>query len=298
VTEVRRDPLTGVEVVIAPERALRPQIPVAYGDRGSLAQDCPFCPGHEAETPAEVDSEGPPGRVPDTADWQVRVFANRYPAFERHEVLVFAPEHDAEMADLTDTQVALCLAVAGRRLGAFREDPDVAAVMFIVNEGPGAGASLEHPHGQLLGLPVAPTALRAEAPDTDGGACKVCAAVETERSGPRVVLDEGATAYCPWASAWPYEVVIAPPHLDPFEHSSPLVLYDVARVLRRLLLALRDVTGGAPYNLVVHSGMGHWHVHVVPRTIVVGGMELGSDLRVNHVDPDDAAAALRAAVRR
>ncbi len=291
--EVRRDGLTGVEVIVVPGRADRPDPPSGAETRPHAQSGCPFCPGHEAETPAEVDSEGRPGREPDSAGWQVRVFGNKYPAFDRHEVLVFAPEHDAEMADLTDAQVGLCLAVAARRLREFRADPDVAAVMFIVNEGRGAGASLDHPHGQLLGLPVSPPALTAEMPGPDGR-CKVCEAVEAEREGPRLIFDEGATAYTPYASGWPFEVLVAPPHLDPFEQSGSHVLFDVGRALRRVLLALREATGGSPYNLVVHSGVGHWHVHVVPRLTVWGGVELGADVRVNTVDPDDAAERLRA----
>lgn len=293
--EVRTDVLSGVDVVVAPARALRPHIPSTYVDRLPQREGCPFCPGHEAETPAEVDSEGRPGRQPDTEGWQVRVFHNKFPAFDRHEVLVFGPTHDHEMADLTDTQVALCLAVAGRRLRVFGESDDVAAVMFVVNEGPGAGASLEHPHGQLLGLPVPPRELVAEMPDADGR-CKVCASVESERRGPRMILDEGAATFAPWASGWPYEVLVAPPHLDPFELAGPQVLLDVGRALRRVLLALRRATGGAPYNLVVHSGMGHWHVHVVPRTVVWGATELGAGVRINEVDPDVAADQLRAAL--
>ena len=223
----------------------------------------------------------------------MRVFGNKYPAFDRHEILVFAPEHDAEMADLTDTQVALCLAVAARRLRQFRKDPYVKAVMFIVNEGPGAGTSLDHPHGQLLGLPVAPPALVAEMPGPDGR-CKVCHVVERERSSPRALVDEGAVAFTPYASSWPYEVVVAPPHLDPFENAGSHVLYDVGRALRRVLLAIRAATEGVPYNLLVHSGVGHWHVHVVPRLQVWGGVELGAGLRINPIDPDVAAAELRA----
>ena len=260
-----------------------------------LRDGCPFCPGREAETPAEVDSEGHAGRQPDRPGWQVRVFANKYPAFQRHEVLVFAPDHDAEMADLTDTQAALCLAVAARRLRSFATDPYVTAVMFVVNEGRGAGASLEHPHGQLLGLPVAPPVLAVERPGADDR-CKVCGCVEAERRGPRLLVDEGATAFAPYASAWPFEVLVAPPHLDPFERAGTHVLLDVGRALRRVLVAVREVTDGAPYNLVVHSGMGHWHVHVIPRIAVWGGVELGAGVRINTVDPDDAAARLRAAL--
>lgn len=290
---MRRDPLTGVEVVFAPERALRPDLPTSTRERPKTVETCPFCPGNEKETAAEVDSEGRYGRDPDTPGWQVRVFANRYPAFEAHDVIVFSPLHNQEMADLTDPQVALCLAVAARRLRKFRVLPGVEAVMFIVNEGRGAGASLEHPHGQLFGLPVTPAALLAELPARDGR-CKVCQIVESERGGPRVVHDEAAFAYTPWASAWPYGVVITPPHLDPFEHSGMHVLFDVGRALRRVLIAVRGATGGAPYNVVVHSGMGHWHVHVIPRIPVLGGIELGSGVRINYLDPDDAAEQLRA----
>src|SRR6185436_7210623 len=96
---LRRDPVAGRWVAIAPARASRPF--VATADEDELER-CPFCAGHEERTPPETLrlGEGPTG-------WGVRVVPNLYPALERQEVVVHGPAHRRSLAELDDATLDL-----------------------------------------------------------------------------------------------------------------------------------------------------------------------------------------------
>src|SRR5919107_4544718 len=179
VSQLRLDPLTGRWIAISVERAERPN---AFNTRTLSVEDdparsCPFCPGHEELTPPALETYGPDG------DWRVRVMPNRYPAFEGtqpmvvthlgpvftqapaggvHEVLVFTPDHAQQYADLTDAQTGLVMGAIRDRIAAHSAIAGLRYSQFIVNYGREAGASLEHPHGQLLAIPFVPRSLADE----------------------------------------------------------------------------------------------------------------------------------------
>ena len=72
--ELRKDPIIDRWVIIAPERADRPNALVRPRPERD-GEPCPFCPGNERMTPPEllVHHDAAPG-------WSVRVVPNRYPA--------------------------------------------------------------------------------------------------------------------------------------------------------------------------------------------------------------------------
>ena len=89
----------------------------------------------------------------------MRVVPNKYPALDgRHEVIVHAPAHEAELEDLGDDALAEVLGMWQRRIAAQLE-AGAAAVTLIGNLGAGSGASLEHPHEQLFATPMVPPLL-------------------------------------------------------------------------------------------------------------------------------------------
>ncbi|MEP7334353.1 MAG: hypothetical protein ABI717_01105, partial [Actinomycetota bacterium] len=174
-------------------------------------ETCPFCAGHEDRTPPETLTIGEP--------WRIRVVPNLYPAFERQEVVVHAPEHVRSFAELDDDQVAL-VAEAWRRR---REAEPAGYLHALVNEGRAAGGSLAHSHSQLVWLPGPPPAVTAERgePDRDN--------VVAERGG--------LVATCPRAGRVPYELLIEPADPEPDAWSSellPAALQLLAELLRRL----------------------------------------------------------------
>jgi UDPglucose--hexose-1-phosphate uridylyltransferase len=298
--ELRRNPVNGKLVIVAPARAARP---ADAAGRAASAPACPFCAGNEALTPPEVDAERPAGGERDGPGWTVRVVPNKYPALEgRHEVIVHSPVHEEELEDLGDDRLAGVLAVWRRRIDA-QLAGGAAAVTLIGNIGPGSGASLEHPHEQLFATPVVPPLLldellEAERHRSRYGMCVVCEQMDT--AGERLVLDGPVRAWAPEASRFNGELWIAPAgHQADFREAD---LAAVAPALRRALLAVKASVSGAPLNFWLHTapadlrGPFHWHLEIAPRTSTLAGFELGSDIAVVIKDPVVAAEEYRSAL--
>ncbi|HEX8804291.1 MAG TPA: galactose-1-phosphate uridylyltransferase, partial [Acidimicrobiales bacterium] len=316
-SQLRLNPLTGRWVAVAANRAGRPgqlvswQLPV----EADPSRPCPFCRGNEEATLPALETYDRDGR------WVVRAVPNRYPAFEGsaplqvhnlgpvfteaaasgiHEVLVFSPEHDAGWADLDDAQVDVTMAAIRNRMEDHSHRLQVRYTQAIVNHGREAGASVAHPHGQLLGIPFVP----GEIVDEEAGfrrfegSCLLCTTIDAESAaGHRVVhSDDRVLVVCPFWSGSPYEMLVLPrPHEVHMTDAEPQDVAAVGRALRTALAKLRGTLGDTAYNLVFHTaphrhtGPFHWHVHVLPRVTSVPGFEQGTGVMINIVAPEVAA---------
>lgn len=321
-SQLRLDPLTGRWVVVSNTRAGRPRdfAAPARPVEGDPGRPCPFCPGNEEATPPALESYGSDG------EWRVRVVPNKFPAFSGstplvvshlgpvftqapaggiHEVLVLSADHTVSWADLPDDQVALVMAAIGDRIAAHSHDPGLRYSQVIVNSGREAGASIEHPHGQLLGLPLVP---REVADEQAGfarfqGGCLLCTTAGAElHAGHRLVhVDDDVVVVCPFWSGSPYELLVVPrAHGAHLQHAPAPSLTAVGLAIRTGLQRLRASVGAVAYNLVFHSapyraaGPYHWHAHLVPKLATVAGFELGTGMMINVVAPEAAAGDLRA----
>ncbi len=323
-SQLRLDRLTGRWVVVSNERATRPQafLPAMLPVEDEPRRPCPFCPGNEESTPPALETYGPEGR------WQVRVVPNRYPAFEGtgsmvvshlgpvftsapagglHEVLILSPDHDLTWADLPDAQVELVVGAIRDRSAAHAGVPALRYTQAIVNSGREAGASIEHPHGQLLGIPFVPREISDELASFSRfeGSCLICtvAGAEEEARARVVHADDQVLVVCPFWSGTPYEMLVIPrAHGAHFHQAEPAELAAVGRAARDALQRLRRHVGEVPYNVVFHSapyragGTYHWHVHVLPKLTTRAGFELGTGVWINVVAPERAAEELRAGV--
>ena len=319
-SQLRLNPLTGRWVTVAVERAARPgelisrQLPV----EADPSRRCPFCPGNEEATPPALETYGPGG------DWLVRVVPNLFPAFEGnetlrvqnlgpvftqasasgvHEVLVFSPDHKGSWADLDDKHAGLAMAAIRDRMEDHARRSTVRYTQAIVNAGREAGASLEHPHGQLLGIPFVPGEIAEEEAGFRRfeGSCLLCTVLEAEiLAEHRVVLeDERVVVVCPFWSGAPYEMLVIPrTHEVHLENTAPQDVVAVGRAIRDALRLLRSHVGDTAYNIVFHTaphhheGPFHWHVHIVPRLTSLAGFEQGTGVMINIVAPELAARHL------
>jgi UDPglucose--hexose-1-phosphate uridylyltransferase len=235
------------------------------------------------------------GREPDTPGWTARVVPNKYPAFAGHEVVVHSPRHVRSVADLDADEIAAVGEAWKARADAARA-AGAAYVQAIVNEGRAAGASLAHSHSQLLPLPEEPPLSRRERA-REG--CAVCDVVKDARESDRVVAARGdVELVCPRAARAPYELLIAPSAAhdgDAFADLGQLVaaLELLADGVRRLHTA----EGTVPLNAWLHTApfgtAGHWHIEVLPRMSTVASLELGADIWLSSLAPEDAARRLR-----
>ncbi|MGE0796630.1 MAG: HIT domain-containing protein, partial [Acidimicrobiia bacterium] len=284
----------------------------------SEVRTCPFCPGNEETTLPALETYGPAGQ------WLVRIVPNRYPAFSGHdplhvehlgpvwtqarasgihEVLVLSPDHGASWADLDDKQAGLVMAALRDR---FEDHASLSGIRYtqaIVNHGREAGASIEHPHGQLLGMPFVPRDLTEEEAGFarfEGG-CLLCTTLEAEvESGHRTVLeDDGAVVVCPFWSGSPFELLVIPrAHEAHFQDAKPGDVVGVGRAIGSILRRVRDLLGDVAYNVVFHTaphqhdGEYHWHVHILPKLTTRAGFELGTGVLVNIIPPEQAAQEL------
>ncbi len=282
-------------VIISPARTKRPDSasssqasPAKSSDKApalrSEVSKCPFCAGNESATPPEVyrigagDKDGP--------GWQVRVVPNKYAITDTHEVFIHSTSH-------TDDVNKMPLAQVTRILTAYRDryrahDPD-GQVLIFCNHGVHAGASLAHPHSQLV---VVPKQINLDS---------------LSREPINNVVESGTyfVTYCPDFSQWPYEVWITPKtEGDKFGDIEEKTIADLAGVLQRALQKIEHIWLDSPirpkdrqnepfmYNYYISHGQ-NWFIRIVPRFIHRAGFELGTGLNVNIIDPVSAAEELQ-----
>jgi len=298
--ELLVDGLTGERVILAPARALRPDTFRVHADPlPATVASCPFCAGNERETPPEVARLGP--GEPDTPGWALRVVPNKYPIVGdgvpgAHEVVIFSPAHDAALAARAPAAVGDVL-VALRDRARFHLAHGHRYAQAFVNQGKPAGASIEHPHAQLVALDFVPDRAQARLDHFDVATF----AGDREHLVDVVGVDAPVTVWCPAASPTPFAMRLALDHGGArFDEADDHDTRAVGRALQRALVALHDAVGDVAYNVVVetaprdHPGPFRWWIDIIPRLTVTAGFEIGTGLTVNIVSPADAAAALGA----
>ena len=330
-SEMRYNAATREWIVVAPERARRPEEfhaakAATTAERPEHRGDCPFCPGGEVNTPGETLRF-----CDEQSDWQVRCFPNRYPAltaepeegaptgelFQRrrygsgiHEVVAESRLHNQTLALQSEAEIELVLQAWQQRCRELFQRRELEHLVVFKNHGPSAGGSLEHPHSQIIGLPVLPSPVRRRFDDASlffqkGKGCVFCQMLRAEsEDGSRVVVDTDVfLAFVPFASSAPYAVWILPKrHCHCFALSEPNELRELAIVLKQVLARLFFGLKDPDYNLIVRSanppGPGthffHWYISVVPRLSRMAGFELGTGMFIRSSLPEADAEYLRA----
>ncbi|HYE92081.1 MAG TPA: galactose-1-phosphate uridylyltransferase [Terriglobales bacterium] len=325
--ELRKDPVVGRWVIISTERARRPtdfqREPVrARGD------NCVFCAGNEDKTPPEILA-GREEDAPNTAGWTYRVVPNKFPAlriegdveptaeglFDRmngvgaHEVIIETPNHHSSLAALSVDAMADVLMAFRDRVLDLKKDPRFEYVLIFKNHGEAAGASLEHPHSQLIATPIIPIMVTEELAGSAAywqmkERCVWCDIIRQERrAGQRVILEKhGFVALAPFAPRFPFESWILPTqHRAAFEETGPEELRGLAELLGEFLRRMNTTLNEPPFNFMLHTAplregeldYFHWHLEIIPKLANVAGFEWGSGFFINPMPPETAAAALR-----
>jgi UDPglucose--hexose-1-phosphate uridylyltransferase len=329
VPELRKDPVTDRWVIISTDRRKRPSDFRSEFATLIGSEHCPFCPGQEAMTPPEVLAFRDNGSVPNTPGWSLRVVPNKYPAlqvegtldrqgeglFDRmngigaHEVFIETPDHRKTMATMSEGEIERVLWAYRERVVDLKRDQRFRCILVFKNHGGPAGATLEHPHSQLIALPIVPDFVREE---IDGARrhyeakerCVFCDIVRQEVSAGRRVIHENAeiVALAPYAPRFPFETWLLPrSHGSRFEDASQAQYQGLARMLKWILARMDRALEEPPYNLIVHSApfsngvseFYHWHVEIIPKLTRTAGFEWGSGFYINPMSPEEAAEVLR-----
>jgi UDPglucose--hexose-1-phosphate uridylyltransferase len=332
--EIRRDITMDTYVIFAPKRSERPE-DFASDDqrphrRPAHKADCPFCPGNEAMLPGILRET--PGD--ETEAWQCRVVPNKYPAlvphlnggaleqgiytklpgYGRHEVIIESPLHNAEMAEMTPDTLRVVFETYLERFRVHRADERVKSVILFRNHGRRAGASLLHPHAQLIASAIVPHHVRvrrdvAARYHAQHQRCLICdlLAYESEHRQRVLAEDDFFLVIILYAAQVPFETWIIPKrHRADFGRIASHELAPLAVNLRAVLLDFKHELGHPDYNFIIHSAAGHpdrageaehWFLQIRPRLTTPAGFEIGSGIHINPSLPERDARRLRQAGR-
>ncbi len=272
--EIRTHPLTGEPILFAPDRAARPR---AFGDPSETR--CPFCPGHESDTPAEIARLGNP--------WRVRTFPNKYPPVDGAEVVVESPRHE----DLFDT-IDHGEDAVRTYIDRYRAHESAAYVCIFKNEGPRAGASIPHLHSQVVPLPFLPPRIERESAGfARATTCPLCSP-----QGHWIAETPSFAWLAPRSSTMPYQQWIVPKrHVGEITELTGDEIRELGGLLRSASAATRAI--GTSYNWAFlnfpRQRAAHCYVELFPRLSAIAGFELGTGTFVEIIDPAAAARRLR-----
>ncbi|HOJ70259.1 MAG TPA: galactose-1-phosphate uridylyltransferase [Syntrophorhabdaceae bacterium] len=329
--EIRLNTITGDWVIIATERAKRPEDFSCQKEKRELpsySERCPFCPGNESMTPDETF------RIAKNGMWSVRSVPNKFSALSPvgniekskddfkyaisgvglHEVIIETPQHNMTTALLPVEQVYDILLTYQNRMLAFYSDPRIEHVIIFKNHGVGAGTSLEHPHSQIVGIPVFPGQVMGRLGEAirnyyyvNFGECLYCTYLKGElRDGSRIVAENDSfVAFVPYAALSPFHLWIFPRKHDAcFASIDEKQLLDLSYILKDILLRLYKGLDNPDFNYMIRSlsprgadsKYFHWYIAIVPRVSQAAGFELGTGMFINTALPEESARFLREAI--
>ncbi len=338
--EMRRDYLLDRWVVIAIKRKRRPTDFVRETEEKRVGV-CPFCPGNEHMTPPAVlvylpfnngikrDRDYDAFRH---KNWLIRCVPNLYPAFTppenegtdelkggslsaqalgHHEILIESPFHEEHPSVARVSQLIHVINAYFDRLKYFSTKPYVKYVSIFRNHGLDAGASLSHPHSQIISTPLIPKVVEEELKAsknfwTENEKCIFCDIIGKETDGPRFIWEnENFFVFAPWASVHPFEFWIFPKkHQSTLLNIGRVETEALAETLRVCFGGLRSLLNDPSYNFGFHMvpteeplNYYHWHIEVYPRLAIWAGFEKSTGMFINVMPPEDAAASIKKSVQ-
>lgn len=335
---LRKDPVSNGWVIMAEERAARPGDFLETHAPAPKDETCPFCEGQESTTPPEVKAFRNADTKPDTPGWSVRTIPNKFAALriegdlERrgegiydlmngvgaHEVIVETPNHTDHIGYYEPAKMQEVLLMYRQRYNDLLLDDRFRYIQIFRNHGDVAGMSLEHPHSQLVALPITPRWVKEELASALAyyrikERCLFCDIIHQELSArERVVFEnENFVTIEPFASKFPFETWLFPKqHSHDFGETSDQQIADLAQALQRTLYAIAECLQDPPLNYLLHSAPRitdygdrrtdvtvemdyHWHIEIFPRVTKMAGFEWGTGFYINPMLPETAAAELR-----
>jgi len=280
--ELRKDPVIGRWVIIATERAKRPDQFSGHAEEGPSEKSCPFCEGQESHTPAEIYAIRPRHSAANGPGWELRVVPSISPFLRiegdidrrgkglydlmngigAHEVIIETNQHINNMADLSEEQISKVMTCYVDRINDLEKDQRFKYVLVFKNYGWIAGAGrVKHSRSQLIATPVNPKRVKEE---LEGARhyyelherCIFCDLIKQElETKERLILDiDGFIAIAPFASRFPFEVWILPKkHSCDFTKLEMSQRLDLGKIIKKVLMKLKKGLNDPPYNYILHT---------------------------------------------
>lgn len=333
--EMRRDPVTGQTVIIATDRAMRPESFTSSTGENIITEllpehvdNCPFCYGNESMTPPETAAWRNGGEA-DASGWEVRVVPNKYPVLNEndaftppvqqgglfqgmqgygvHEVIIETPVHNRHPGDISVSHMRTVIESYHGRFISLLQNKLLHTVIIFRNYKKEAGASVEHPHTQLVALPFIPLKIREEIEGAhrfyfEESRCPYCLMIEEDRGKRIICNNEDFVAIVPFAARLPFETWIMPRvHNSSFGAIQEEKYESLSRIITEVMQRISACLDDPPYNYYIHSApypdgslpYYHWHIEICPRLVTAAGFEMGSGMHINVAVPEDAARFLR-----
>ena len=336
-SEIRYDRLFDRDVIIAPERLHRPSTQEQKYERRSSQRVCPFCEGNERLTPPEIFALRESESFANEPGWQTRVVANLFKAlqieaphthhyghfehwegFGAHEILIDTPQHHTSMTEWSQKNAYNWFTTIQQRVNDLRHDSRIASLSIFKNEGREAGGTQPHSHTQLIGMPLIAKEKRQQYElffrhyKEHGEALLANILREELSANERIVGQEGAfVAYCPYASSYPFEVIISSE--EGLGELHELSLNDVNSLTKLLLDTLKKIKhqlSAFEFNLILATPPLHpqtlgeelfyslketsrFYIRIIPRVYKYGGFEHESGIYINPLSPERAAKLLK-----
>ncbi len=327
--ELRKDYITDTWVVFSASRSQRPIQTREPATERAETPDCPFCPGNEHMTPPEILAYRENGET-DGPGWWVRCVPNKYPALTiegevkrkvsqtfhsvngvgAHEVIIETPDHSGNIPSLDEKQINEFVCAYKDRYVDLTNDRRFKYILIFKNHGARAGATIAHPHSQLIATPIIPRRIMDELRasrtfyEETGGSCLYDEVVENELEASERIITENDSflALSAYAARYPFEVWIVPKaHEDHFEDMSDRERRILAAFLKDVFSRMDTLLNDPPFNYYIHTApcdrkdhrYYHWHVEITPRLSSTAGFERGTGFYINSVLPEDAARLLR-----
>lgn len=328
-SEFRRDPIIGQWVIVHTHDSWSSEKYEKDPHYIRQAVNCQFCPGKEHFTPPEIDAIRENGSTPNQPGWKVRVISNKFPALRvegeidrrhvgiydvsngvgAHEVVIETPDHHKGLADLEEGDVADVLKKYQSRMVDLARDRRFKYIIIFKNYGESAGTSVEHPHSQIIALPMVPEYVLKELSGArryyeEHKRCLFCDIIEQEyRDKERIIAqNEEFIVFAPFAPRYPFECWILPKkHSSQFASIAEHERLSLAQLLKDCLARIKLCLSDPSYNFYLHVSpvnyegeeSYHWHLEIVPRLTQFSGFEWGSGYYVVRTSPEDAAQYLR-----
>lgn len=332
ISELRQDLVSGDWVIIAPSRLRRPDQFLKKKIKTLIPakKNCPF----EGKKFLKKIEGKIIFRWPEKGPAKILIFPNDYPVVDhmvnhqnekvvlrqkgpynllegrgRHD-LVVTSSHLKDFSELSLEEAFQVLAAFRDRYLMLASNKNLAYVSIFHNWGALAGASVYHPHYQIISLPVVPPDVSHSLAGSDRyfkehHCCVHCAIINWEEKEKKRIIAENqeAIAFAPFVSRSPFEVrIFLKKHRPYFENTPDEELREVAFILRKTIRFLKENLNGPDYNFFIHTSPlknkrayqhYHWHLEILPKFSIQAGFELGTGIEINVIDPDLAAKILR-----
>ncbi len=328
-SEIRYDILHDTDVIIAPERLHRPDRYKTKAKKKTDKKECPFCEGNESMTPPEIFAIRDAHSTANESSWKTRVVPNLYKAlqietpcqhhhnsfeywdgFGAHEVIIDTPKHYTSLTQWDLLTAYNWLKTLAQRVGDLRHDNRIAYISLFKNEGVDAGATQEHCHTQLIGMPLVPKFYQniyhrsEEYFRSTHKAIMEDMILKEQKDSSRIVQHHGEfTAFCPFASAYPFEVIISSQKaLGQIDTLSDESMQSISVLLLDVMQRLSKQVSHLDYNLSVFTPPLHkefddkafrFAIRIMPRIYRLGGFEISTGVNINPLSPELAAELLR-----